>query len=282
MRKFLIAAFFALLPAALESQAPFPTGAEISQFMASTTCVVLDDANSAYNALIKKAVSKCWKITKLEYIRKSEFEKTRKDPARSFLILTETSFERDKSSTYYNFLNLLQGKNVDKIGEMPEICAVPLSPAGEDDLDYGYRLEPLLNFMQKHAAMISEDPGLTGRRYLRYYNKNVPEVPGRTILLRQDDLSPAVNTIEKIRALYKYDVRIVPEDTIIRAISGKLPRTLVLVKVGPGTENKGHGFCFKMLIGTDDNNMYYYNQHLIDSNNPDGLLPADLKRLARF
>jgi hypothetical protein len=34
-----------------------------------------------------------------------------------------------------------------------------------------------------------------------------------------------------------------------------------------------------MLIGTDDSDMYYYNQHKIDNNNPDGLLPADLKRL---
>jgi len=28
--------------------------------------------------------------------------------------------------------------------------------------------------------------------------------------------------------------------------------------------------------------MYYYNQHTIDKTNPNGLLPADLKRLDRF
>ena len=38
----------------------------------------------------------------------------------------------------------------------------------------------------------------------------------------------------------------------------------------------------KMLIGTDDAIMYYYNSHTIDNTNPDGFLPADLKRLARF
>ncbi len=35
---------------------------------------------------------------------------------------------------------------------MPEICAVPLSYAGEDDLEYGYKLGAILEFMQKHAT----------------------------------------------------------------------------------------------------------------------------------
>jgi hypothetical protein len=38
----------------------------------------------------------------------------------------------------------------------------------------------------------------------------------------------------------------------------------------------------KMLIGTDDAVMYYYDSHLVDSRNASGLLISDLKRLARF
>jgi hypothetical protein len=282
MKKIFLVFSLLLLACVVRSQAPFPSSEEIRQFMASKTCVVLDNAGTVYNALIKKAVGDCWKITPVEYIKRDEFEKRRKDPSFSFLILTETNFERDKSFTRYNFINLLQGKSVNGINEMPEICAVPLSPAGEDDTEFGYKMEAVLNFIQKHATMISADPSLTGRRYLKYYNKNVPEVAGRTILVMEEDLSPAVNTIDKIRVYYKNSIRIVPEDTIIQAITEKKPKTLVLVKVGPPSDNKSHGFCFKMLIGTDDNDMYYYNQHLIDNNNPDGLLPADLKRLARF
>jgi hypothetical protein len=54
-----------------------------------------------------------------------------------------------------------------------------------------------------------------------------------------------------------------------------------LHKVGP-VGDRNEGYCFKMLIGTDDANMYYYNVHSIDKSNPNGFLPADLKRLARF
>jgi hypothetical protein len=164
---------------------------------------------------------------------------------------------------------------------VPEICAVPLSFAGEDDLEYGYKLGAILSFMQKHARMISEDPSLTGRRYLKYYNKNVPQVIGKTILVKEEDLSPAINSADKIKAIYRNSIEIVPEETIMKAIQEKTPNTLILHKVGPVGEKRS-GYCFKMLIGTDDSDMYYYNQHLINNANPNGLLPADLKRLGRF
>jgi hypothetical protein len=104
---------------------------------------------------------------------------------------------------------------------------------------------------------------------------------GKSILVKQEDLSPSIGTIEQIRAVYRHRIEIVPEDVILKAIQEKTTNTLILHKVGPvGTRNAG--FCFKMLIGTDDHNMYYYNQHTIDKANPNGLLPADLKRLDRF
>jgi len=67
---------------------------------------------------------------------------------------------------------------------------------------------------------------------------------------------------------------------MVKAIENKTPNTVILHKVGPAGE-RHTGRCFKMLIGTDDSNMYYYNEHLLDHDNPNGLLPADLKRMAR-
>jgi hypothetical protein len=265
----------------LSGQAPFPSGNEIRQFIASKTCVVLEDGNTVYNAYIRKAMNEYWKITPFEFIKTSEFSSRRSDPSFSFIMLTETNFENDKSNSVFNFINLLQGKDVEELGKMPEICAVPLSFAGEDDMEYGYKLGAILAFMQKHAQMISEDPSLTGRRYLRYYNKYIPEVINKKILVKQEDLSPAIGTIDKIKAIYKYNIEIVPEEAIVKAIQEKAPNTLILHKVGPVGERYS-GYCFKMLIGTDDSNMYYYNQHTIDKVNPNGLLPADLKRLVKF
>jgi hypothetical protein len=265
----------------LNGQAPFPNKEEIKQFTESKTCIVLEeDQMSTFNTYIRAAVKEFWTITPYEFIEVKDFNVRRLNPQYSFIVLTQTTYERDKSAALYNYINLLQGKSGSKLAEMPEICAIPLSFASEDDLEYGYKLGAILRFMQKHAAMISDDPSLTGRKYLKYYNKNIPEVANKTILVKQEDLSDDISTIEKIRTFYKNKIEIATEEEIMKAIADKTPNTLILHKVGPVGEVKS-GYCFKMLIGTDDSDMYYYHQHLIDKSNPNGLLPADLKRLSK-
>lgn len=281
MKKSLICSGLALITLLMNGQAPFPDKEEIKQFIQSKTCVVMEeDQLSTYNAYIKEGVREFWTITPYEFIEVKDFNTRRLDPQYSFLVLTQTNYEKDKSGALYNYVNLLQGKKGSKLGEMPEICAIPLSFAGEDDTEYSYKLGAILLFIQKHARMIDDDPSLTGRKYLKYYNRNIPQVAGKTILASQEDLSPAISSIEQIKEIYPYNIEIVEEEDIIRAITEKTPNTLVLHKVGPvGEENSG--FCFKLLIGTDDSDLYYYHQHLIDKSNPNGLLPADLKRLIK-
>ena len=104
-----------------KAQAPFPSADEIKQFMASKTCVVLeDDPFSAYNSFIKDAVKTYWNITPYEFIEVKEFNVRRLNPAYSFIVLTETNFDKDKSGSVFNFINLLQGKDVSnvKTGDM--------------------------------------------------------------------------------------------------------------------------------------------------------------------
>lgn len=282
MKRFAFFATLIVLPFLLEAQAPFPNAAEIGEFNKSKTCVVLDDNQfSVWNSMIRKAVKTYWNITAVEYIDQALFEERRKDPAYSFITLTQTSFEKDKANTSFNYINLIQGKDVEKIGQMPEICAVPVSSADQDDLDSGYKMGAILRFMQKHAQMISDDPYLTGRRYLKYYNKNIPRVAGKVILARQEDLSAGIASVDKIKTYLSNDFRIVSEEDIVSAVNEKAPNTLILHVVGPPPGKSNSGYCLKMLFGADDDELYYYNQQKIDKYYPAGLLPEDLKRLAR-
>lgn len=282
MKKLLLLAAFVIPSMLLKAQAPFPNAAEIKQFMESKTCIVLeDDPFSSFNAFAKDAVKSFWTITPYEFITIVEFNKRRTNPAYSFIVLTQTNFEKDKTGGLFNFANLIQGKKVSNLSDNPEICAVPLSFAGEDDIEYGNRLGIILEFMQKHAKLISEDPSLTGRKYLKYYNINAPEVIKKTILVKEEDLAPEVSTIESVKAIYPFTVKIVSEEEIVKAINEKTPNTLILHKVGPVGENKA-GYCFKMLLGVDDSQMYYYSQHMYNAKSPNGLLESDLKRLARY
>jgi len=282
MKRILLPLLFLLLGINLSAQAPFPSKEEIGQFMASKTCIVLeDDPFSSFNAFVKEAVNSFWTITPFEFISIVEFNRRRTDPAYSFIVLTQTNFEKDKTGGLFNFINLILGKKVKSLGENPEICAVPLSFAGEDDIEYGYKLGIILAFMQKHARLISEDPSKTGRKYLKYYNENAPEVVKKTILVKEEDLDPEFNTADQIKSVYPVAVKIVPEDDIIKAIKEKTPNTLILHKVGPVGEDKS-GYCFKMLIGVDDSQMYYFNQHIASSRKANGFIEADWSRLARY
>jgi hypothetical protein len=278
----LLSSFMFLFPVLiLTGQAPFPDKDEIKQFEASKTCIVLeDDPFSSYNIYIKEAVKACWKITPYEFITVKDFNVRRLNPAYSFIVITQTNFDMDRSHGLYNFLNLLQGKDVDKLSEMPELCALPLSFAGVSDLVYSYKLGAIVSFMQKHAQKISEDPSLSLRKYLKYYNKNIPGVKNKTILVEQDDLTPEISTVKKIKKYYSGSIEIVTEDEIIKAIENKNPDTVILHKVGP-MGDRDSGYCFIMLIGTDDSELYYYDLHMVDKANPNGLLPDDLKRLER-
>jgi len=281
MRALILTVFSLFFTVSVTGQAPFPTNDEIKQFNASKTCVVLeDDPFSTYNIYIKEVVKATWKITPYEFITVRDFNVRRLNPAYSFIVLTQTNFDKDKSHGLYNFINLLQGKDVNLLAEMPEVCAIPLSFAGVNDIEYSYKLGPILAFMQKHAQKISDDPSLTLRKYLKYYNKNIPEIKDKTILVKSEDLAPSISTIDRIHRYYTSKIEIVDTEQMQKAIEDNSPNTVILHKVGPRGDRRT-GYCFIMLLGLEDSELYYYNLHLVDNANPNGLLPEDLKRLEK-
>ena len=274
--------FILLAHTVFAQQRPYPTVDDAEKFRKSVTCVVLEqDQFSFYNAEIRDAVNKYWKVTPVKYISVEEFNVMRTDPAYSFIVLTITNFSNDKSGSTFDFLNLLLGADVDELDQLPEFCAIPLCFSGAPEEEYSYKLGLIIRFMEYHAELVMKNPATTALRYLKYYNKNVPEIMNKTILVREDDLAPEVNTVERIALHYPYKVRIVTEEEIMSAIESKEKDVLIVHKVGPDGV-KQTGTCMKMLVGTDDAVMYYYDSHMVDSRNANGLLISDLKRLARF
>jgi hypothetical protein len=282
--KKLLFSLFCLLSALTASaqQRPYPSVADAESLGSGVTCVVLEDNRfSFYNAEIKSAVNKYWKLTPVRFITSSEFDSMRTDRSFSFIVLTATSFSNDKSGTEYDFLNLLLGADVESLSEMPEFCAIPLCYTGAPEEEYSYKLGLILRFMQYHAGQIIKNPRTLALRDLKYYNSNVSAIAGKTLLVREMDLAPEINTVEKIADVYHHPVIIADEDEMIKAVDEGRKDTVILHKVGPESESR-EGMCIKMLIGTDDAVMYYYDSHLINSRNANGLLVSDLKRLNRF
>jgi hypothetical protein len=282
MKKMIFSLILNVSILSLLAQAPFPTARDVELFMNSKTLVVLEDGIfSAYNIDIKKAVEQHWEITDYEFISTEDFNQKRYDSAYSFLVLIQTSFERDKKNVYYNFLNLILGKTVKTIAEMPEFCSIPLSYSEGDEMIYIYKLGLMIRFIQEHVQLIANDPTVTSLRDLKYYNKNAPEVKNKVILVTEDGLSPEVNTISKIKNSYPYEIQIVSHEDIKNAILKKQPNTVILHIVGP-EEGSKTGRSYKILFGIDDAKIYFFNFHVITPKRPDGFLQRDFKRLARY
>lgn len=282
MKKITLICIVLLFSGLTEAQRPYPTLIDLAKFSKTTTCVVMEENPfSFYNQEIKNAVKKYWTVTPYKFITTVEFNAIKKDPSYSFIVLTMTNFSNDKSGSSYDYVNLLLGADVDDLDKLPEFCTIPLSYSGNEEDDYTYKLGLIVRFMQQHAESLIKEPDNKALKYLKYYDKNVPLVKGKTILVRQEDLDPALADEETIKKYYPYPLKIVDEEAIVKAVESKEPGILIFHKVGPAPGKKT-GTCLKMLIGTDDAVMYYYDTHLVDAKNPNGILLSDFRRIARF
>ncbi len=280
MKKSIVTVVLFILGFSVFSQAPFPNTEQIAAFKKSKTLVVLEkDAFSMFNPLIKKAVKQEWNSTPFEFISYDEFLKKKKDPAYSFLILTSTAFEQDKAGVYYDYLNLILGDPVNNLSKMPEFCSFPLEYSASEEASYQYALPVILKFMQNHVKSILAHPNVSLKN-LRYYNKNLAELPRKVLWVAAGDLAPEVNTEKKIKALYDHPVRVVTREALDKALQDPPEDMAFLFKIGPEDTGK-KGRIYKPILGVDGM-LYYFNYHLLSAKKPDGMLKSDFKKLGRY
>jgi len=263
------------------TQKEVATQEQIKDFFNTTTLVVKDDNPlMEYNTEIIDAVKKSWKLTEYDFISQQEFEEKRKDPKYSFITFDQVWFERDKTKAKYNFLCLSLGGNYRTITDMPQLCTVPVSYLGVDEDTYIYKINTLLNFMQNHILLTSKDPSLRSSNIIAYYNKNLADIKNKTLYLVKDELSKEIDTEQEIKSRYPYKFSIVTREDIKEAIKKENPDVVFLHKIGPeGTKHKAR--CYKVIMGAKDARLYYFNYHMINDKNRDGLLEKDFKKLSK-
>ncbi|HEX3010093.1 MAG TPA: hypothetical protein VHO90_21000 [Bacteroidales bacterium] len=271
--------FLAALTAPAQSTR-FITKSQLVDFFTSTTYVVMDNNPSVgFNIFIKDAMQKYWKVTPYKIIDHTEFDNMRKDNKNSFLFLSVENLTKGNTEAFYDYLVLAMGDTSTILSNMPEVVNVPLSYSGVDENEYVNKLGLIVRFIQVHLNNMKEASNHVYLRKLNYYNKFIKEVKTKTLLVEEEDLSEEVNTIEKIKAIYKYDVKIVTSEEIEKAVEEKRANTVVLHQISPGVEDK-EGRSYHYILGTDDAKMYYFNFFTINEKKPTGFLARDFRRLA--
>lgn len=267
--------FLGLLSISALAGATLATKQQIGMFKNSKTCVVMDAGASFFNAPIKEAVKKYWKVTDYEFIDQNEFEKRRTSTSYSFLVVMQGSYDKDPSGVSYSYLSLVLGDPSGNLTKMPEFCSLPLSYSGDNDADFEYVMPAFIKFIQIHVKNLESDRLPISINGLKYYNKN--GFKDKVILLNKDKISAAIDSPEKISAVYPYKVKLLTASEIQEQISKNPANTLFHFHVGPPQEG-GAGKCFEMLFDTEGN-LYYYNSRKVTNDNGDGFNQSDFNRI---
>lgn len=282
MKKLIVITAFLMFAFSGFSQSTVATQEQLEAFFKTKTLVVAQDNPLLdYNVKIKEAVKNTWTLTEYDFITYKEFDEKREDPKYSFLVVTEVMFSKDKTKAKYNFLSLLLGGKYRKLKDMPDICSVPLSYVNVEEEKYVYKLGIILQFIQSHVKLTRDNPKLKSSNIIRYYNKNLKTDRDKILYVIEDELSEQVNTLEKIKKYYPYQVKIVTREEAEKAIDSKEKNVVFFHKIGPeGTRMIAR--CWKLVIGVKDAKLYYFNYHVIDKKKkPDGFLAKDFKKLAK-
>lgn len=281
MKKTLLTLASVVFALCLTAQNSVPTPADYDNFDQSHTFVVLDDnVMSDFNLTIEKTMKAEWTPTKFDFISRKEFEAKRVDPSYSFLLTTTVTYEKDKTKARYTYLSLLMGKEKSKVNTMPDLISIPLAYTSVVDQKYVYKLNAFLRFILKHVELMKEQPKLISKTPLVYYNKNIKSLKDKTLYLIKEELHKDLQTEAAVAKVYKNKFKFVTEAEVAEAIRNRQKDVVFLHKVGPEVA-KYNTRCFKIVMGADDSEIYYFDYHNIDKKSPDRLLRDDLKRMSK-
>lgn len=284
MKKTLAIAFASALFCNAQAQQTVGTPENLQRFKNTTTMVVLDNNPLLeYNFKIKETVEKHWNINKYDVVTFSsaDFEKARKDSTKAFLMRNTVYNDRDKTKSKFDYLCVELGGDYEYIRQMPDIASVPICYNGVDEASYGYKLGLLCQFLQNHIKLTTENPKLTSKNILKYYNSQMADIHDKTLYLVKEELNPDLNTEAKIKSLYPYKFKIVSREEVEAAIDRHDPDVVLLHKVGPEGTRKKEVRCYKVIVGASDARLYYFAYHMISDKNKEGMLAKDFQKLAK-
>ncbi|MDO4462254.1 MAG: hypothetical protein Q4C30_07150 [Bacteroidia bacterium] len=280
--KGLLAAIAFTFGVSLSAQNSVPTAEDYEAFSSTKTIVVLDDnMMSDFNTKIRTVMKDEWTPTEYDFLPNKSFPTKMTDPSYSFLLTTTVTYPEDKTKAKYIYLSLLMGKDrVKKVNNLPDLISIPLAYSNRVDINYTYKMASFVRFILKHVERIKENPKMISKTPLLYYNKNIKTLKYKTLYVVKEDVQKDLRSEAAFAKAYAHKFKFVTEEEVTKAIENKEKDIVFLHKVGPGN-NKLETRCYNMIIGADDDEVYYFDWHMIDKKNPDALTAKDLKKMSK-
>lgn len=249
------------------------------QDIGNKTLMVVLENNSFLNLSIKESVQKHWDLCKVDFCNTDEFEKIKSDTSYYFLIKVNGQFKKEDDPGI-EFLSLLKGGSdaVMGIDKMYDVLSLPLQPVDDGS---GYILpfiDTYIKIFKSHVLRIQENK-IAITMGISWYSNRLSGISKRKVLINELDMSDFL-TAEIIDEDLKENGKCVDEDTIIEAVEKALPDMLVSLCIAPEEPKNNSSYCYKMLIGTDNGELYYYRKQKITAKKPKGFLQEDIKKIS--
>lgn len=247
---------------------------KLKDFTAKTTKVVLSGEEFLDEAL-KESVASTWTLSPYEFCTNEEFQKLKTSDNFYFLIVA-SSRQKKEEEPGLDMLTLVKGgegasKSIDG---MLEVVSFPFRAARFPSGREFTLLPAFLQIIQNHVSTLADTEM---KAYSNLSAKDTKKLKTKRIYFWEEDLSKQVGS--HVRESLDEDIIIEEDDEDVDKVfdAGEV-NTVVSYVVAPDVPVDG-SVCYKMLIGSDTLELYYFKKHKITSKNGKGFLASDLKAI---
>ncbi len=247
---------------------------KLKDFTSKTTKVVLT-GDEFLDEAVKESVAVTWTVSPYEFCSNEEFQNLKGNADFYFLMVVKGQFRRE-SEPGIDMLTLVKGgEGADKsINDMFEVVSFPLRST-EDPSGREFVLLPaFLKIIQEHTTSLTDTEM---KAYSNIGAKDSKRLRIKRIFFWSEDFAPQVD--EQTKRSLDEDILIKEdEDEVDEIFSEGTFNTVVSYVVAPSEPVNG-SICYKMLIGSDNHELYYFKKHKITAKSGKGFLSSDIKSI---
>lgn len=247
---------------------------KLKDFTSKTTKVVLT-GDEFLDEAVKESVAATWTVSPYEFCSNEEFQNLKGNADFYFLMVVKGQFRRE-SEPGIDMLTLVKGgEGADKsISDMFEVVSFPLRST-EDPSGREFVLLPaFLKIIQEHTTSLTDTEM---KAYSNIGAKDSKRLRIKRIFFWAEDFAPQVD--EQTKRSLDEDILIKEdEDEVDEIFSEGTFNTVVSYVVAPSEPVNG-SICYKMLIGSDNHELYYFKKHKITAKSGKGFLSSDIKSI---
>lgn len=247
---------------------------KLKDFTSKTTKVVLT-GDEFLDEAVKESVAATWAVSPYEFCSNEEFQNLKGNADFYFLMVVKGQFRRE-SEPGIDMLTLVKGgEGADKsINDMFEVVSFPLRST-EDPSGREFVLLPaFLKIIQEHTTSLTDTEM---KAYSNIGAKDSKRLRIKRIFFWSEDFAPQVD--EQTKRSLDEDILIKEdEDEVDEIFSEGTFNTVVSYVVAPSEPVNG-SICYKMLIGSDNHELYYFKKHKITAKSGKGFLSSDIKSI---